>query len=460
MADQRAPRTIAADFVITETVIITQNANRQVMTNAAIAVANKKIVWIGDQASCDAQVAADEKIDGRDFILTPGFINGHVHITGDPLTRHYTPDDINDDDRLFTWTIPRYEAHTPDDESLSAKYCAIELLKSGSTTFLEAGTIRFLDEAAEGLSQTGIRGLIGTWVEGRASGPGEDEAELTAQAIKILEDQSTRYPDTADARLVAWPILVGHAMNSAGVWRAAKSIADNLGIGFAAHMSPYQADPDTYLAEFGCRPLEQLDKWGVLGPNLTLTHATHLDDAEVALLASTGTNVAYCPFASLKGAFGVAQHGKYVEMLAQGTKIMFATDGYDCDILPNARLGAAIFKDLAADVGAISAQQTLDMITCTAAEALGIASKIGSLEVGKNADILAFDTRKFQLRPLLSPVDQIVWSADERSLHSVWVDGERLIEDSHSTKLDEEALLDEAQAAGAEIIRRANLPAI
>lgn len=460
MTDDRAPQKIAADFVITGATIVTQDAERRVIKDAALAVSGNTIVWMGDQADCSAQVASQKVIDGRRFILTPGFINGHVHITGDPLTRHYTPDDINDDDRLFTWTIPRYEAQQPSDEALSAKYCAVELLKSGSTTFLEAGTIRHLDAAAEGLSQTGIRGLIGTWVEGRAYAPDQDEAELTADAVKTLEAQSAKYPHTDDALLIAWPILVGHAMNSAGVWQAAKSIADDLGIGFAAHMSPYQADPDTYMEMYGCRPLEQLDKWGVLGPNLTLTHATHLNTAEVTLLASSGTNIAYCPFASLKGAFGVAQHGRYIEMLAQGTKIMFATDGYDCDMLPNARLGAAIFKDLAQDVGIISAQKTLDMITCTAAEALGLSAKIGSLEVGKRADMLAFDTNTFQLRPLLSPIDQIVWSADERSLHSVWVDGARVIEDGRATTLDEDVLLHDAQLAGADIIRRANLPAI
>ncbi|MEM6832088.1 MAG: amidohydrolase family protein [Pseudomonadota bacterium] len=446
-----------ADWVLTGAILITMDAQRRVLTDAALAVTGSKITWIGKTAEA-AKIEAKECIDGRDKVVTPGFINTHVHITGDPLTRHFMPDDLNDADRLFTWVIPRYYAHTPEDEQLSALYCSLELLKGGTTTFLEAGTICHLDHAAEGVRQAGIRARIGGWVEGRAFDPAQDETALIEAAIKIMEDGVAAYPQTEDDLIAAWPIMVGHNTNPDAVWQAAKRIADDAGVGVAAHMSPYKADPDWYLEHVGKRPLVHLEDIGALGDNVTITHATHLDMDEVNAFARTGTNIAYCPFASLKGAFHVAKVGLYNEARAAGVNITFATDGYDCEILQAARIGIGIFKDLTGDVSPANVMDGLEAITINGAKALGLDHMIGSLEVGKEADILAFDTRNVQWRPLISPVDQLIFSADGRSLDSVWVAGEQRIKGGKPLHLDEEALIDQVQTASTAILERAGLP--
>ena len=450
---------IAADFVVRGATLITMDEERRVIANGAIGVKDDRIVWIGDDNACAATLDADNSIDAKGNVICPGFINAHVHTTGDPLTRHFSPDTIGGGEALEKWVLPRYIAHSPEDELLSAKFCALELMKAGTTTFVEAGTIRHLDEAVAGFRETGIRGRVGAWVEGRDySGDAEAGARLIDEAVRTLEEEIRQYPDHKGERIAAWPILVGHNTNPDDVWRAAKSLADQHKLCVAAHMSPYDSDPAWYLEHCGARPLEHLEKLGVVGSNLLLTHMTHINEQEAAIVADNDVGIVFCPFATLKGAFGASKHGLYTQLLRNKVKITFATDGYDPEMLQAVRIGASLFKDLEADVATISAAQALERVTRLAAKAVGMDHEIGSLEVGKKADFVHFDTHNSQWRPLLEPVAQLVWSADSRSIVDVWIDGERVIKNGRHAKLDEIQLLSDVQVAAEKIIERANLP--
>lgn len=451
-------RRIKADFAVTDATLITMDARRSVIRNGAIAVLADRIIWVGKTADLLANVNPTKVIDYRHKVITPGFINAHVHITGDPLTRHYMPDDLNDPDKLMSWVIPRFNAHDEQDEHVSATFGALELLKSGSTTFVEAGTVHHLDHVVQGLKATGIRARVSHWVEGQNFGDPSQSTALSDAAIALLDQQNTKYPDHQDMLIAAWPILVGHNTNSDAVWQAAKAIADTNNVRLAAHMSPYVDDPNWYLEHTGRRPIEHLDHLGVLGHNTLLTHATHLDIHEVRLIAENDARIVFCPFAALKGAFGVASNGRYLELLRQNVQFALATDGYDCDILAVTRLAAAMFKDMAEDVGFIGAIRALEMVTCEAAKVIGLDHEIGTLEIGKKADFLCFDTNSFQWRPLLSPIDQLIWSADARSLADVWVNGVKVIENGQSTLIDEQHLLHDVQQRAEHIIKRTKLP--
>jgi len=447
----------SADTLITDTIIITMNAARDVLTDAAIAWKDGRISWIGPTSQA-GNIKAKQTIDGAGHVISPGFINTHVHITGDPLTRHFMPDDLTDENKLMDWVIPRYYAHTPEDEQLSALYCGIELLKGGTTTFLEAGTIRHLDHAAEGVRQAGIRARIGAWVEGRAFDPSVDEGQLIDEAIAIMEKEVAAYPQNTDDLIAAWPILVGHNTNPDEVWKAAKLIADKAGVGVAAHMSPYDSDGQWFLSHTGKRPIDHLGDLGVLGPNTTITHATYLSDRECDVFSSTKTNISFCPFATLKGGFGAAKAGRYPQLKRAGVNIAFATDGYDTEILQAARIGLGLYKDIEADVTSLGALGALEAITVNAAKLLGLEDDIGSLEVGKQADVVCFGTAHIQWRPLTSPIDQLIWAADGRSIDSVWVAGQQRISGGKSTEHDETALFKKVDAAASAILERTNLP--
>lgn len=448
------------DTIIKGAVIVTQDEERQIIRDGALAIRGDRIAALGKRSELEDKVDATSVIDGRRFVITPGFIDAHIHITGDPLTRGYVPDDISDafGDTLQRWVIPRYLAHTPADERLSAQLAAVEMLRAGTTCFLEAGTIRYLDEVAEGLVEAGIRGRIGAWVEGRAFSPEDDEAALTGKAIHLLEQEVARFPADSGERIAAWPILIGHSTNTDEVWKAAKALADANNLGVSAHLSPYRADPAWYLDNLGRRPVAHLAEIGVLGDNLCLTHLVHIDDQEAALLAESRTNAILCPFAALKGAFGISALGRAPEMAQAGMNIALGTDGYGSDLMQKMALAAALFKDARRDTTIFPAGQALDMATLNGARALQLQDEIGSIAVGKKADFVLHDTDRPEWRPVLNVLQQLVWCADGRGVHSVWVDGVRVVENYRHTQVDEDELYAAAQVAGEAIIKRSGIP--
>lgn len=441
-------------------IIITMDAERRILLDGSLAVGGGRIVDVGPRAELAGRYAARDRIDGRGFIVTPGFINGHVHITGDPLTRGFMPDtiDYRDFPTFLHWVMPRYLAQTAEDEHVAASLAAVEMLRCGITCFLEAGTIRYLDEAAAGLDAVGIRARIGLWTEGRSFEPGADAARVSADAIKAMENAVAAYPGGGDARIAAWPILVGHNTNSDEVWQAAAALAQARGLGVSAHMSPHASDTQWYLETFGRRPIEHLAHLGVLGPALTLTHLTHLADSEFDLIVESGTNAVYCPLAALKGAFGATQAARFPELARAGVNLLLGTDGYDADIMRLMPLASATFKDARHDMSIFPAHEMLEMVTVNGAKALGLSHEIGALEKGKRADFVLHDANRPELRPLFHPVNQLVWSADGRGVHSVWVDGERVVDGYRCTRIDEDALLRDAHAAGIALAARTGLP--
>lgn len=450
------------DTLVRRATIITMDDERRILREGSFAIDAGRIVGIGPDSSIEPHFRARRVIDGQSFLITPGFINGHVHITGDPLTRGYMPDtmDYRSERTFLDWVLPRFYEQTPTDEAISAQLAACEMLRCGITCFLEAGTIRFVEEVASALRETGIRARIGLWTEGRAFDPAEDPVQVSDAAIAAMTRAVEAYLPGRYGRIAAWPILVGHNTNSDAVWLAARALADDHGLAIAAHMSPHGSDTQWYLEHVRRRPIEHLHHLGLLGEKLVLTHVTHLSDNEHALLAESGTNIVYCPLATSKGAFGAARHGRYPELARDGANLVLGTDGYDADILRTLPIASATFKDARGDTSVFPAHQMLETITVNAARALGMSDEIGSLAVGMRADFVCHDVRRPEMTPLLNPVNQLVWSADGRGVHSVWIEGEPLIEGYRFTRLDEEALLRSAQVAGENLIRRTGLPLV
>jgi cytosine/adenosine deaminase-related metal-dependent hydrolase len=335
------------------------------------------------------------------------------------------------------------------------------MLKSGTTSFLEAGTIRFIDPVVEALTEIGIRARVGPWAWDLPPEP-EVLRLTTAQAIARLHDTMDRYASVADGRIQAWPIIIGHTCCSDELWRAAKGLSLECGTGMSFHMSPAAMDPEGFLAAFGQRPMVHLDEIGVLGDNVILTHAVHVDDEEIRLLAKTGTSVSHCPTTALKVSYGVTQIGKFPEMVAAGINVAIGTDGNNAsnyhDLMRATYLVAGLFKDARRDATIFPAEDAFAMATRNGARALQAEDDLGSIEVGKNADLVLHDTHRPEWRPLHNVANQLVWSADGRGVHTVFVDGRRVVDNYRCTTIDEDDLLRRAQVAGEGIRARSGLP--
>ena len=455
------PAPIVVDWLIRDATIVTMDAERRILTHASIAVCGDRISHVGKATEIEPLVMPRAVVDGRRFVVTPGFVNGHIHVTGEPITRGYVPDDSGWEENVLWWLIPLYGAQTAEEETVAARLAALEMLRTGTTTFLEAGTIRHIAPVHEALATTGIRGRIGAWCDDLAFDPSEDQTRKTDAAIRDLEATLTAFPDR-NGLIGVWPLLIGHNMITGPLWQAAVEMARRIGGRVSAHMSPVEGDPAWFLEQFGKRPLAYLADIGALGPEVCLTHAVHLDDHEVALAAQSGMTITHCPMSALKGAYGAGPDGCFPELHAAGVNLMLGTDGNNnsntSDLMRAIYLVSALFKDARRDTGVFPAHQALTMATLGGARGMGMERTIGSIEPGKKADFVLHDTDRPEWRPVLNVVNQLVWSADGRGVHSVWVDGRRVVDDYRCLTIDEERLYAEVDAAAAAVTQRSGLP--
>jgi cytosine/adenosine deaminase-related metal-dependent hydrolase len=449
------------DLLIRNAIIVTMDGDRRIFKDGALAVTADRIIDIGQSADLQAKYEAKATIDGRRFVVTPGLVNCHIHITGEPLTRGYVPDTVAFAEHVYGWLAPMHRFFTPPDERLSAQLAALEMLRSGTTSFIEAGSLDALDEVADALDEIGIRGRIGlrVWDQARTS---SHNTRTTDEAIRMLSDELARYPCRTGARIACWPTLVGHSICSDTLWQTAKSLSLEHGAGLTFHMSPMAMDGEWYVEKFGRRPIEHLADLGVLGENAVATHLVHVSDSEIDLLAQTGSNVAHCPTTALKVGYGITRIGKFPEMAARGVNVGIGTDGNNgsnySDLMRATYLVAGVFKDARRDPTVFPAEQAFAMATVNGARAMGLAAEIGSLEPGKKADFVFHDTHRPEWRPLLNVASQLVWSADGRGVHSVFVDGVRVVDNYRSTRIDEDRLYAQVQAAGEALVKRSGLP--
>ncbi|CAN5438376.1 amidohydrolase [soil metagenome] len=461
MTEASQPEQQTVDLLIHGCQVVTMNADRDIIRNGAVAVRGSTIVDVGKSSDLRARYKAIRTIGGDRFVVTPGMVNTHIHITGEPLTRGYVPDDTPFVENVFEWLCPLYSQFDAAEERTSGQLAAVEMLRSGTTCFLEAGTIRFLDEVIDGLVEVGIRGRVGRWVWDLPPEPSVYR-QSTDAAIAHLEHQLTEHRSHADGRIAAWSILVGHTTASDPLWKAAKALADEHGVGLSFHMSPALLDPDGFIAEFGQRPMIHLAEIGVLDANVAITHAVRIDDSELEALAQSGTSVAHCPTTALKVSYGVTQFGKFPEMVQRGMNVSIGTDGNNAsnysDLMRATYLVAGLFKDARVDPQMFPAEKAYEMATLGGARTMLLQDEIGALVPGHKADIVLHDTDRPEWRPLLNVINQLVWSADGRGVHTVLVDGKVVVEDGHCTTIDEDKLWADAQRMGESITSRSGLP--
>ena len=449
------------DLLVKGWYVVTMNTTRDVIHDGAIAVRDGRIVAVDKAVELEARVDAKQTIGGSRFVVAPGMINTHIHITGEPLTRGYVPDDTPFEENVFAWLTPLYSVHQAAEERTSGQLAAVEMLRSGTTTFLEAGTIRFLDDVIDGLVEVGIRGRVGRWVWDLPPEPTVYK-QTTDEAIAFLEHQLDAHADHGDGRIDTWPIVVGHTTCSDPLWRAAAQMARDRGVGMSFHMSPAKMDPEGFIAEFGHRPMVHLAELGVLDTQPVMTHCVQVDDQEVALIAEHGAHVAHCPTTALKVSYGVTQVGKMPEMVQQGVNVTIGTDGNNAsnysDLMRATYLVAGLFKDARTDPQMFPAEKAYEMATLGGAKAMRLDDRVGSLEIGKQADVVLHDTDRPEWRPLLNVANQLVWSADGRGVHTVLVDGKVVVDAGRCVTIDEDKLWADAQLMGETITARSGLP--
>jgi len=240
--------------------------------------------------------------------------------------------------------------------------------------------------------------------------------------------------------------------------RGARDLAEAHGVGWGMMnlaLHPRLRTRDAFTVE----KLEALD---LLGPSTKLAHMIYVSDEDIARLAQHRVKVAHCPTAALKHTKGLAAHGRFPEMVDAGVCVSLGGDSANgsnhFDMLRLMYLAATVFKDARLDVGVLPAERALEMATIKGAEALLLERQVGSIEPGKRADLVLFDADTPEWRPLLNPVNNLVYAASGASVRTVLIDGRVVLDEGRLTMLDERALYERVERLSREHIRRAKVP--
>ena len=445
-----------ADLIVVGGDIVTMNPAREVLVDGAIAVGGSRILALGSSDALRRRWPGTPELDARDCVITPGMVNTHQHLTGDPLARSCIPDNLPPGSSIFDWSVPLHGAHTGDDDELSAVLTAADSVLNGVTTLIEAGTVAHPDRVVAGMRRVGVRGTVGTWGWDIGAGP------FAAPADEVL-DRQRRVLDAfpPGGTVSGWVTLIGHSLASDALLAGAADLARSRGVGLTMHMSPTSSDPEVYRERTGRDPLVHLDTLGVLGPSLLLAHGVWLSDAEVDAVLRTRTAIAYCPWAYLRLGQGVSSRGRHAEIVMRGGRVGLGCDatnaGDQVDILRAAALAAGLAKDTRVDPTWFGAHEAFEMATIAGAEAVGMATEIGSIEPGKRADIVVHDATALQWSPRGDVALQLVWSADGRTVRDVLVDGRIVVRDATCVTVDIAAARTEAAAASSALMARAGI---
>ncbi len=442
MKTKQNPTKEKVDLILQGGTAITVDSERRVIRDAGIAVHGENIVYVGKAAEVSQRYQAKRTLDCNDKVIIPGMVNAHIHFS-QHLNKGLTPDNLGT--KLHTFFIHSKISPilTEEDEIWGAKALLLETLKSGTTTFLEPGSHYPFETIQSGIQDIGIKGMIGRRAQDLVSLGHNVFIESTDESLKLQEKFMKEFSKEK--------LLIGPHVSIVGMGRftdklvvESKKIADRYGTLLNMHLANYIDLVMESRQRTGYRPVEHLEKLGVLDENVVLVHMVHVSQKEVDILAKRGTKVVHCPGSALKIVHGLWL-GRFPEMLDAGIPVALGTDTSDCcnyhDMVRAMYLAAVLYKAIRHDPEIMGAEQAIEMATLNGAKVMGMENEIGSLEVGKKADIAIFDTNNLEWRPLYNEVQNLVYSANGDTVETVIINGRIVVDKRKVLTVDEEEIL-------------------
>ena len=349
---------------------------------------------------------------------------------------------------------------TAEEEYHTSLLAITELLKYGTTCFLDPGSTKYIEACLPAYEKSGCRIITGSHITDRPNPLGLPEAS-TADAVKTMESTIQLYDGKLDGRVRAWAMPFSPSFASTELLQGAKGLADQYKTGLTLHFNNSPGYINCCLEDYGLRPTQYLEKIGVLGDNVVLSHVLGIDESEVEAMARTGTKAVVVPTAAVKGALGMTKTGLLPEMLESGVTVGIGTDsGNNSNLIETSRamyLAAVLYKDARQSPTVITAETALELATIRGAQALGLDTDIGSIEVGKKGDLVLYETDRAEWSTVFNPVNSLVYNADGRSVHTVMVDGRVVVENHVPLFVDETALIAKVQTLGESMVERTGL---
>jgi 5-methylthioadenosine/S-adenosylhomocysteine deaminase len=411
------------------------------------------IVAVGPVAEVDAHPLASgaQVVDASGHAVIPGLHNCHLH---SGLLRG-TAESLSLWDWLKAYVDPAHRALTPEIAAVASRQCYAESVLAGTTSVMDMW--RFMEGSAAAAETIGIRATLVPYV---ADAAGYDYFETLATNRRLLETHRT----AADGRVRAWVGLEHLFYCTPEAFRGAIALAEEFDTGIHTHSSESIWEVTESLSRFGLRPIAEMFNRGLLSERTVVAHCVWLDDAEIELLARTGTAVVHCPCSNMKLSSGAARIGA---LRTAGVTVGLGSDGEkennNLDLLEEMKFASLLQKVSTLDPTTGDPWDVLAMATIDGATALGLGKATGSLEPGKRADVVTVSLQGLHTTPVLHGRDfnvaaHLVFSASGGDVADVWVDGRRLVAAGQPTTFDADSVRAEAQAAAEELfVRRAAL---
>jgi 5-methylthioadenosine/S-adenosylhomocysteine deaminase len=430
--------------------IVTMN-DRLDIVPGSVSIRDGRIAGVG---TLDAE-PHDRVIDAAEGLLLPGFVQTHVHLC-QTLFRGLA-DDLPLMDWLRRRVWPLEAAHTPASLRSSAETAAAELLLSGTTAVLTMETVHDTDAVCEALVATGLRATVAKcMMDGRSEAPSRLH-EDTARAIDESVALRSRWHGAAGGRLrVAFaPRFAVSCTRELLEQVAALSERDQVLV--HTHASESLAEIAIVREQSGLRNLEYLAATGLASSRLCVAHCVWVDEEEQALIAERGIRVLHCPSSNLKLGSGLAP---VAELLERRVSVSLGADGAACsnrlDVFDEMRL-ASLIQAVRKGPGALRAPAVVWMATRAGADTLGLGSEIGSIEVGKRADLVLLEAERPHFPTGLDPYSLLVFAARGSDVRTTIVDGAILVDEHRLTRMDEHEVFRRARVEGRALAARAGL---
>lgn len=408
-------------------------AERTAVTGTMV-IENDMIVYVGEHLPQEYDTSEAVRIDGKGLFFMPGLVNTHGHAAMS-LLRGY-----GDDMVLQSWLQekmwPMEAKFTAEDVRWGTALSVLEMLKGGTTTFVDM--YDHMDEVAKVVEESGMRACLMRGAIGLC--PEDVQEAKLREAVQFARD----WHGKADGRITT--MLAPHAPYTCppGFIEKFVQAAHDLDLPLHTHMSETAAEVAQNVADYGLRPVAHLEKLGFFSRPSFVAHGVHLTDEEIEVLARHDVAVSHNPGSNLKLASGVA---RVPELLGAGVTVSLGTDGpasnNNLDMFEEMRLAALIHKGVSGDPTAVPAAEAMRMGTLYGAQTIR-AEKLGLLEAGMKADIVAVNVNQPHFVPHTDFVSHMIYSASAKDVAHVWVDGRQVVKDGQCLTLDEERILFEA----------------
>jgi len=420
------------------------DSTSRVIENGLIAIKNGTITYVGDLGKAP-KFTAERVLDGNGKLAMPGLINCHTHVAM-TLFRG-----LAEDIPLTKWLNeaiwPLEEKLRSDDVYTGALLGCVEMIKSGTSCF--ADMYFFESRVAEAVKETGLRAVLSSGIiEG---GDRERGEQMFKDSLKFALD----YQGYAEGRVNT--CLGPHTVYtcSPDLLAKARETASRFNIGLQIHLAESKELGKRLQGEQGLSEIVTLDKMGFLDTDVLGAHCIYLTQEDIAILGKKGVKVAHNPIANMKLAQGVA---KVDELIRRGVTVGLGTDGAasnnSLDMFETMKITALLQKMILQDPTVLPSRQILKMATIKGAEALRLGDKIGSIEEGKQADIILVDLKRPGLTPLHDVCTNIVYSARGADVDTMIVDGQILMEAHEVKTVDEEEIMEKAQNTTQDLLER------